>query len=340
MFDIDRLSHPPVPKAVLQFFEAYPSYIIASHREPDGDSVGSSLALASFLGRKGKRVQLVSAGPFKRTETRDYAPLFSPKAEAIEGPCGLVILDCSGRDRLGDADVGLDGLPFAVIDHHATNAATNPVQFVEPTSPSTTLLVQRIIEAVDGKATREEAEFLLFGLCTDTGFFRHLDDSSAATFACVARLVSYGANPKRTFAAMNGGKSLESRILLSRILSRLHPYYAGGLMISWETLEDTAEFGLEGRDSDTLYQLIQSIRGVEAIVIVRQETETNCTVGFRSLDRIDVSVVATSFGGGGHRQASGLSIPGKIHDLIPRFVEAFRDQFPGIDPGATPPHIE
>jgi bifunctional oligoribonuclease and PAP phosphatase NrnA len=172
---------------------------------------------------------------------------------------------------------------------------------------------------------------LLFGLCTDTGYFRHLDARSSETFVFTSRLVAAGANPKQTFTVMNGGKTFGSRILISRILSRMKTYYNGRLIISFETLDDTVEFGLEGRDSDSLYQLIQSIAGVEAIVIVRQETGTNCTVGFRSLDRVDVSVIAASFGGGGHRQASGLSIAGTIDSLIPRFAAAFADQFPGID---------
>jgi phosphoesterase RecJ-like protein len=103
-------------------------------------------------------------------------------------------------------------------------------------------------------------------------------------------------------------------------------WYEGKLVVSFETLDDTAEFGQEGRDSDSLYQLIQSIEGVEAMVIVRQESETHCSVGFRSRDLVDVSKVATSFGGGGHKQASGLYIEGTIEALIPHFVEAFRDQ--------------
>lgn len=323
-----------VPIRLLEFLDRYDTYILAGHREPDGDCIGSTLALSSFLLRRGKKTIPVSAGPFKRPEIKQYEQLFvktvNPADYSAERT-GLVVLDCSDITRLGDAAKGLEGYESVTIDHHATNSTESEVSLVDGTAPSTTVLVQAIIEAAGETPTKGEADLLFFGLSTDTGFFRHLDSKSAETFQYASRLIAAGANPKQTFNVMNGGKSFGSRILISRILSRMKLYYGGRLVVSFETLADTTEYGLEGRDSDSLYQLIQGIAGVEAIVIVRQETETNCSVGFRSLDRIDVSVVAASFGGGGHRQASGLSIPGLIDDLIPGFVAAFANQFPGID---------
>jgi len=322
------------PAELLDFLDQYQTYILAGHREPDGDCVGSIFALASFLERRGKKTILLSSGPFKRPEIKKYESLFRSSIDPDEMPEGtaVVVIDCSNIDRVGDAAKGLERFPCAIIDHHATNDSNHAFAYVDGNAPATTMLIQAIIEAKGETPTLDEANMLLFGLCTDTGFFRHLDDKSAQTFAYTARLVAAGANPKKTFAQMNSGKSFGSRILISRILGRMKPYYGGRLMISYETMEDTQEFGMEGRDSDNIYQLIQSITDVEAIVLVRQETETRCSVGFRSLDRIDVSKVASSFGGGGHRQASGLSIEGTIEPLIPRFVAAFQDQFIGIAP--------
>ena len=96
--------------------------------------------------------------------------------------------------------------------------------------------------------------------------------------------------------------------------------------MSYETLADRQEFGVENRDSDMAYQLIQGIAGVKAICIVRQDTETHCSVGFRSLDTVDVSRIATSFGGGGHKQAAGLYIEGIAEKLLPQFIKAFAPQ--------------
>jgi len=163
------------------------------------------------------------------------------------------------------------------------------------------LLILALIEALGLEPSEEEASLLLFGFCTDTGFFRHLDAKGAAAFEAVAKLIRAGASPRETFLKMHGGKSLDSRIFIGTILSRCESLFDGRLIISHETFEETQRFGQEGRDSDSLYQLLQSVAGVEAIVIICQEFADNCTVGFRSIDTIDVAAVAASFGGGGTR---------------------------------------
>lgn len=318
-----------VPKELIDFIYSFDSFIIASHKEPDGDSIGSSLALQLFLHSLGKKTILLSAGPFKRTEIKKYESLFVPtldKTVEIPENTAVLVLDCSNIERVGEPAKELTSYPRAIIDHHTTNETSNSTDYIDPSSPATTLLIQALIESMQNHITAEQAHFLLFGLCTDTGFFRHLDNSHASTFAYVARLLDAGANPKEIFSLINGGKSFKSRILISKILSRMQSYYDGQLIISYETYEDTLEFGKEGRDSDSLYQLMQSIDGVEAMVIVRQESTTHCSVGFRSRNKVDVSVIASSFGGGGHKQASGLYIEGVIDALIPQFVEAFKIQ--------------
>ena len=272
----------------------------------------------------------MSAGPFKRTEIKEYENLFTNKLEISDKinpkTTGLIILDCSGFDRIGEIAELLKDFNYIIIDHHATNTEKSDSSLIMTDAPSTTYLIQSIIEEMEGKLTKEEADALFFGLCTDTGFFRHLDDRSAEVFAHASRLIEAGANPKQTFMKMNGGKKFESRLLISRILNRMKSYYDGKLVISYETYDDLKELGLESRDSDILYQLIQTMEGVEAICIVRQESPTHCSVGFRSLDKVDVSKIASSFGGGGHKQASGLYIEGKFDELIPKFIEAFRSQ--------------
>ena len=322
---------PVIPQDLIDFLHSYRIFLIAGHKEPDGDCIGSSIALSLFLQRLGKKTVLLSAGPFQRPEIRMYEPLFSSQVPASlkEQPegVGVVIVDCSNVARTGDLAEQLTGFPSICIDHHATNTAKTAGSLVYADAPSATFIIQSIIEKISGSVTRDEAEMLFFGLCTDTGFFRHLDERSGVVFAHTARLVQAGANPKYTFAAINGGKSFGSRTLIARVLSRMKPYYDGRLIVSFETYQDRQEIGVENRDSDMIYQLIQSIAGVKAICIVRQDTETHCSVGFRSLDTIDVSLIASSFGGGGHKQAAGLYIEGTIEQLIPPFVQAFAPQF-------------
>jgi phosphoesterase RecJ-like protein len=322
----------PVPVELIQFITAGSAFIVAGHKEPDGDCVGSQLALCSALGRLGKKAIPCSAGPFKRIELMSYAARFiAVPGEAEKAGARVIIVDCSAANRTGDLEAHLQGLPVAVIDHHASGdlpmpSAETPV-FLDPKAPSVTCMILSLIEALGVTPSAEEAELLLFGLCTDTGFFRHLDQGSAETFAAVERLVRAGANPKAAFQAINGGKSLNSRILLGHILSRAEALFDGRLIVSFETREDTQRFGLEGRDSDTLYQLLQSVAGVEAIAIFRQETPEKCTVGLRSRDRIDVAAIAASFGGGGHKNAAGFSTPAVISDIRAKIIESFGKVF-------------
>ena len=317
-----------IPDGLKAFLSAHDAYIIAGHKEPDGDCIGSALALASLLRRQGKEVFLLSSGPFNRTETREFEAAFlSALPASLPKRTAAVIVDCSELARTGGIANALSRFPAVFIDHHVTNSCGGDANLIDASAPAAALLIQAVIEEIAGPPTLYEAEMLFFGVCTDTGFFRHLDSSSSWVFAAVSRLVACGANPKKTFAKIKSGKSFNSRLLIASILSRMRRYYGGRLIVSVQTLEETQKCGNEARDSDSLYQLIQSIEGVEAIAVVKQETAKTCTAGLRSLDKIDVSCVAASFGGGGHRQAAGLSVEGRAEDIAEQLVKAFEPQF-------------
>ncbi|MDR1099598.1 MAG: bifunctional oligoribonuclease/PAP phosphatase NrnA [Treponema sp.] len=323
---------PVVPEELIGFIKTGSKFLIAGHKEPDGDCVGSQLALSSVLRRMGKEALPCSAGPFKRTEVMPYANRFTAVPGAADREnARVIVVDCSASHRTGDLAPCLEGLPAAVIDHHATgdhpaSSAETPV-FLDAGAPSVSFMILFLIEALGQTPTPEEAELLFFGLCTDTGFFRHVDQKGADTFTAAARMIRAGANPRDTFQAIHGGKSLGSRILMGIILSRAEAFFEGRLILSVEKYEENQRFGLEGRDSDSLYQMLQSIAGVEAITIIRQETPENCTVGLRSRDSIDVAAIAAAFGGGGHKNAAGCSFPGVIEDLRPKLLAAFEKVF-------------
>ena len=321
-----------VPQDLLEFIRSGNKFIVAGHREPDGDCVGSQLALASVLRRMGKEATACSAGPFKRAEIKFYERFFAPVPAEKDG-LRLIIVDCSGPDRTGDLEPLLEGLPTAVIDHHGTGKYSNAPDasggkvYVDAHAPSATFMVLKLIDALGLDLVREEAELLFFGLCTDTGFFRFVDGEGAGTFTAAAALIRSGANPKAAFAAINGGKSLDSRRLIGHILLRAESLFNGKLILSSEEYEESCRYGFEGRDSDSLYQLLQSVAGVQAIVLIRQETPAKCSVGFRSRDSVDVGSIAECFGGGGHKNAAGLSIAGTIADLKPKIIKAFEKVF-------------
>ena len=314
----------------LNFIKDGGKFLIAGHEEPDGDCVGSQLALGSVLRRMGKEVIICSAGPFKRTEVRSYQDSFvtTIKNEDLSDNPRLIVVDCSIISRIGSLEPLLKGLPIAVIDHHDTHdAVKGTLTFIDPNAPSTTFLIRKLILALGLEPNQEEAELLFLGLCTDTGFFRFVDSDGAETFEAAAALVRGGADPKKTFLDINGGKSMDSRMLIARILIRAESLFEGKLVISDEEYEESAFLGSEGRDSDSFYQLVQSVANVEAIALIRQETPERCTVGLRSRSHVDVAKIAESFGGGGHKNAAGFSAEGTIESIKLLLIKFFEKVF-------------
>ncbi len=310
------------------FIENHNFFFIAGHKEPDGDCITSCLGIAAILEHFGKPYQLLSAGPFKRNEVMRWQESFSDtmefQDESERKTSGLFIADCSEIIRLGDIDGDFKGLDTFVIDHHKTSEIGGELKgYVNPDAPACAFLIQLFYEKLIGDLPAELAKTLFFGICTDTGFFRFLTDNSSEVFAAVSRLVADGADPRTTYREINSGKPYSTRKLLGILLNKAERYLEGRLVVTYESLEDTKKWGLEGRDSDSLYQLMLSAKGVEVVVFLRQDTETTCTGGFRSQDKIDVSLVAAKFGGGGHKNASGMSCNGRVETLIPQIVKEF-----------------
>jgi phosphoesterase RecJ-like protein len=313
----------PVPQGLLDFINEGSSFLVAGHEEPDGDCIGSQLAIGELLRQLKKEATLVSAGPWKRAEVLPFRERFKDTADGYDTEkTRLIIVDCSTLERTGSLKPELAGFSSAFIDHHQTAALTG-LCYINPTAPATAAMVLALWETFGLPLTMDAAEYLLFGLCTDTGFFRHVDSGGAETIADTHKLVTAGGNLKKTFAAINGGRTLNSRKLLGTVLAKAESYYDGRLIVSTEELEETEHFGRESRDSDMLYQLLQTIDGVEAIAIVRQDTPEKCAIGFRSKNTVDVSKIAAVLGGGGHKNAAGASAVGTISSLKPRVIELF-----------------
>jgi phosphoesterase RecJ-like protein len=297
-----------VPESFLREFGEYDEFIIVGHEEPDGDCLGSQLALSSFLRRSGKTAIPATAGPFNRSEIMHLSNrLLDHIPEASAGiKRGAVILDCSAVERTGRLAADIAGISRLTIDHHANGAAVDGPAFIDPTAPSTTYLVLLLIEALGGRPTPEEAQLLMFGLATDTGYFRHISTGGEETFQAASRLCACGANPKEAHAGMYGNRSLASRRLAGRVMDRAAVHLEGKLLITWLERADEEELGYGERDSDTIYGQLQGISGVDAVIFFREETESEISAGLRSNSVLDVGALAASFGGGGHKHAASF----------------------------------
>ena len=315
-----------VPLELKQSLEENNFFLLIGHKNPDGDCLSSQRAMGSFLERLGNnKVCLLSPGPFNRSEIENEEKYFLSHVplEWKEKKPLVVVLDCSTIDRIGYLADEITGMKVAVVDHHDSGLSFGDIQFIRPTAPSVTFLVHKIIESFNMIPNSKEAELLLFGLATDTGFFRHLESGSQDIFLSAAKLVENGASPKDVHSKIYGGRSLKSKQLIGRVLSRIRSKLEGKLIITYETEDDLIQFGKENRDSDVLYQQVQGIKGVEAIALIRFESDTEISVGLRSRDYADVGAVAKSFGGGGHKKATGFTWEGSPDEITEKLLEIF-----------------
>jgi len=302
--------------AAADFLRAHDSFVILGHKEPDGDCIASQITIAGLITALGKKASLYSVGPFDRPEIEGFAERFSPVLpdEKLSGAVAI-IADCSTPDRTGSLGERVKRLPTLVIDHHSAGEAFGTVRHVDDTAPSTTFLVFALYEELGIPVDVETAHLLLFGFCTDTGFFRHLGAHSAEAFQTLARIADRGTSPADVYMMIYGRRDLSGRKLLGELLLRTEIHVEGRLLITWQTLQDRRRHDAHQRGEDELYRLLQTVRGVVVVAYIKEEGKGLYSVGLRSNHAVDVGEVAASFGGGGHRQAAGFDIKGTLKSV-------------------------
>jgi phosphoesterase RecJ-like protein len=308
----------------LDFIRAHSSFLVIGHKEPDGDCVASQIAVQRLLAELGKPCSLLSVGPFDRPEIARFSASFESAVtdEQLRGAAAIIV-DCSTPDRTGALGARVAGLPCLVIDHHSAGEQFGTARFVDPDAPSTTMLVLRLFEDLRVAPDPECAKLLLFGLCTDTGFFRHLAENSAGTFEAVARLVSLGTSTSEVYMMVYGSRELPARKLLAEMLMRTESHWNDQLLLAWQTIADRDRLGVTQRGEDDLYRLLQTVRGNVVVALIKEERPGEFSVGLRSTTALDVGALAGSFGGGGHRQASGFDISGTLASVRRTLIETF-----------------
>ena len=311
--------------AAVRFIRSHSSFIVLGHKEPDGDCVASQLGMAALLRALGKQAALYSVGPFDRPEITAWGPRFRPSVPAAErSGRAVVIVDCSTPDRTGALGAEVDGLPTLVVDHHSAGEVFGDARMVDSSAPSATVLLLALFEALDVMPDTETANLLLFGLCTDTGFFRHLGRGSQDTFRAVAGLVERGTSTADVYMMVYGQRELASRRLLGELLLRSESHAEGRLLLTWQMIEDRERLGAHQRGEDDLYRLLQTVEGNLVVALIKEESPGVFSVGLRSAPALDVGTLARGFGGGGHRQASGFDIRGTLESVKKAVLDALR----------------
>jgi phosphoesterase RecJ-like protein len=324
---------PPIPVELTDAFKKYSNFVIIGHEHPDSDSIHSQICVGKLLQYFGKMTYLVSTGPFSRPEIFDYSPKFLKHVPPGLEPSQTlaVIVDCSSPDRIDYLADEISEFATAVIDHHAAGQKFGDIHYIDSKAFSVTFLIHHIFKSLSVPITEETAHMLLYGLATDTGYFRHIGPYRGEVFSSASELVEAGASPRDIYAGMYGQKSFVSRKLLGLLLSRMEHAFRDKLIYTWETAEEMQEYGELNRDSETLYAQMLSIFDCEVILYIRENNGSapSCTVGFRSHadSKVDVGKIAAEFGGGGHRKAAGVTMNGTIKEAVSLLIERFELEF-------------
>ena len=306
----------------VRFIRAHGSFIVLGHKEPDGDCVASQVAAARLVRALGKEATLHSAGPFDRPEIAPFESEFSATVPTERRSAAVIIVDCSTPDRTGPLGAAVTGLPCLVIDHHSAGGPFGDARMVDPSAPSTTMLLLDLFESLGVAPDADTARLILFGLCTDTGFFRHLGTGSAETYRSVARLVERGTSTADVYMMVYGRRELASRKLLGEMLLHAESLWSDRLIVVWQMIADRERLGAHQRGEDDLYRLLQTVKGNVVVALIKEEADGVFSVGLRSTAAVDVGGVAASFGGGGHRQAAGFDIHGSLESVKKTVIDA------------------
>lgn len=309
---------------VLEQIERRQDFLLTSHARPDGDAVGSLLALSGILETMGKTTEVVMSDPVPVI----YKPL--PHVDRIVHSSRVngnheaaILLECDSVQRTRIR--GLEKYFLISIDHHVTGKSFASVNWIDPGACACAEMVYRLSKAAGVKITAEIATCLYTAVLTDTGSFSYAP-TSAHTFDLARQLVEDGANPVRIAQSVYFSYPESKMRLLGAALSRLQ--VEGRTAWMSVTREDMERCQALEEDCEGLVNYALGIAGVEVAMFFRELPDTRVRVSMRSKGAVDVSAVAEAFGGGGHQCASGFALNGPLPAARDRILKVIRDKFP------------
>jgi len=302
------------------------------HVNPDGDALGSMLGFGLGLRRLGiTRLRATFPGEFEVPEPYAGLPgidMLVPAESAYRNARLIVVFDVAAESRLGDLAALLPAAEQVIaLDHHASNTGFGRINLVDPRAAATAVVAEGLLSRLGVPLDREIAECLYVALSTDTGSFK-FDMTTPAAHELAARLIATGISPGEISRRIYDTRPFGAIKLVGEVLGRaaLDPTAAGGRGMVWTyaTLADLARHGQRPYVLDTLIDPVRSVAEADVAVLVKEQAAGEWAVSLRSKGAVDVSKVAGTFGGGGHRLAAGFTghgTPGEV-------VTAVREQLP------------
>ena len=303
---------------------------LACHVNPDADALGSMLGLANFLQDRG--VRTTASFPNEPLDPPRWAAMLPGSERLVPArsfprePGVMVTCDCASADRL----VSL--LPVAErageliwIDHHRSNDGLGTIPLVDPQASSTCEMVFRLIEAMGGGMSDATATCLYAGLVTDTGRFQY-EATTPETLRVAAALRTHAFDHARLVQALYEDNRLEYIRLVGTALDRLAYVPEADLVWTYLTQADLQGAGVRAAETDDLIDAIRTARDVDVAAVIKQQKDGRFKVSVRSRGGHDLSAVAASFGGGGHRLAAGYTSKHGPAGTVDRLVRALNGE--------------
>lgn len=307
---------PPTNKSALDQIAALlkegQTFCLSGHQNPDGDVIGSSLAMASLIRRldSKKRVDLLNAGHPPRNVSFLPGADQVKSVQKVDGKYDvLIVFECSGADRMGNIiDFGTQVGSVINIDHHLHNPNFGHVNFVEPHTSSTAELIYKIFEHMEMPLTVDEATCLYTGMVSDTGWFRY-GNTISQTHEIAAKLLAAGVPVASLSERIYLSKSEVGVRLLAWCLTNLKLSHGRKVAMMSLPRKVFVEMGASPDDIDEIVNAGLSIASVQISAFLKEKDNPPAIkISLRSKGDMDINQVARKFGGGGHRNASGCAI--------------------------------
>lgn len=301
--------------SIVEEIRANSTFLVTTHENPDGDAVGSSLALAGYLKKLGKDVTIHFCDPVP--DLYRFLPLADAVIHHVPDNDFDVcfVLDVGEFRRAGKELCNAKRIrKFINIDHHLTVDTFGTINYIDSKAAATGILVYRILKHAGAVIDYETALNLYTAIITDTGSFRY-SNANPEAFAVAGELVATGINTWSVAEKLYESQPRERLELLALALSTLSISKRGDFASITVTLDMYEKTGASAELTDGFVNYPRSIRGVEVSVFFREIEPKLFKVGFRSKGKIDVSSLAAAFGGGGHHNAAGCNVAGTLDDV-------------------------
>lgn len=305
----------------VEVLEEAESIALACHVGPDGDALGSMLGLAQILAGRGIHTAAGFPSPFEVPPHYAFLPgidrLLAP-SDYPKNPEVVVTFDCGSLDRLGDLAPSAEAARHViVIDHHKSNTRFGDINLVDPDVAASAMLVYRMAKARGWPIDRDAATCLYTGIATDTGRFQ-FRNTDAEVFRAAAELAETGIAIDVISRTVFEEHRYDFMRFIGRVLTRCELDRERNLVVGWFDQADLAYFGVAVAETETVIDFIRQAQEAEVALLVKETEEGSFKVSLRSLGRIDVAVICSAMGGGGHRMAAGYT---SNHDLTGTIAE-------------------